>query len=103
MHGLIPSCHALPPDPILEKILLEDVSLPMALWLQFPPINEESDILSAVWIVGETISYTWARRKNKEVISIPTFTALLSIQANHLAKSKRHYIAGEKIFALLNA
>ena len=88
---------------ILERLLIEDVSLPMALWLQFPPIIEECDLLAAVWLVGETISYTWAsRRRNREVISIPTLTALLSIQANQLAKSQKHYTAGKKICELLN-
>ena len=87
---------------ILERLLIEDVSLPMALWLQFPPIIEECDLLAAVWLVGETISYTWARRRNREVISIPTLTALLSIQAHQLAKSQKHYTAGKKICELLN-
>ena len=62
-------------DWLVAKINLIPIqcdSINEALWLQFIPGIWEIDLLSAVWLVGETLAYSWARRKNKEIIDLQT-------------------------------
>jgi len=34
-------------------------SIDKALWLQFPGTNEDTELLPAVWLVGEALTYAW--------------------------------------------
>ena len=86
----------------LEQIPIQDVSIEMALFLQFPPPIPENDLLCAVWLVGETLTYSWARRRNREAPSILSLTVSLRTKALHMSKSKRHSHAGQQLCDLLD-
>ena len=67
----------------LNTLPIDNVNIETALWLQFPPPITDSDLLCAIWLVGEALAYTWARRKNREDISSATLHAILSYKAYH--------------------
>ena len=103
------SCSA--SKPLMDWILVQLNLIPSiycdsiveALWLQFIPGICEIDLLSAVWLVGETLAYTWARRKNREHPDIHTLTAMLKIKASHMSKSNKHSQCGKNLCKVLEA
>ena len=100
------SCSASKPiiDWLLEtlnSIPIQFDSIEEVLWLQFSPLIYDIDLLTAIWLVGETLAYTWARRKNRENINIPAHTAILRIKASHMAISEKHHQCGKDIYRLL--
>jgi hypothetical protein len=50
----------------LQHIPIQDANIEMAIWLQCPPPIPENDLLCAVWLVGETLTYSWAKRRNEK-------------------------------------
>ena len=101
------SCSASKPlmDWLLVRINLIPIqcdSIDEALWLQFTPAICEIDLLSAVWLVGETLAYTWARRQNRENMDTQTLTAMLKIKASQMSKSTKHSQCGKNVCTILN-
>ena len=88
---------------LLQRIPIPDACIEMAIWLQFPPPIPDNDLLAAVWLVGETMTYSWARRRNREASSIPSLTAILQIKALHMSMTKKHCHTGKQLCDLLNA
>ena len=86
---------------ILKLVPIPEVNIEMALWIQFPPLIPEHDLLSAVWLVGETLTYSWARRKNREAVSIHSLRAILQEKAHFLSQSSRHSEAGIQLCNIL--
>ena len=82
----------------LNALPIDNVSIETALWLQFPPPITETDLLCATWLVGESLAYTWARRKNREDVSS---ASLLSTKAFHLSKTEKYADAGYQLCAIL--
>ena len=81
----------------LNDVLPTDVNLETALWLQFPLPITEIELLCATWLVGETLTYVWSRRKNRENVSIASLLAILQIKALHLSHTTNHSLAGSLI------
>ena len=79
-----------------------NVNLDMALLLQFPPPITEIDLLCATWLTGETLAYIWARRKNREEISIAALLAILQIKAVRLSHTVNHSQAGQQLCNILD-
>jgi len=79
-----------------------NVNLESALWLQFPPPITEIDLLCATWIVGESLSYIWARRKNREEVSIESLLAIIQVKAIHLSHTVNHSLAGQQLCNILD-
>ena len=86
----------------LNKIPIEFLDLKSALWLQFCPLTDETDLLSAVWLVGETIQYTWARRKNREITDTNSLTTTLLLKAYYMSHSAKHSWAGKNLTRILS-
>ena len=78
-------------------------SMEKAIWLQFPLATNDTEVLPAVWLVGEALAYAWSRRKNKERLDLRTLTAALTHNANIMRKSERHGRCGEKLHLVLTA
>ena len=86
----------------VNDVLPMDINLEMALWLQFPPPIAEDDLLCATWLVAETLTYVWSRRKNRGNVSTASLLAILQIKAIHLSHTTNHSLAGQKLCTLLN-
>ena len=86
----------------INALPIDQVDINKALWLQFSPLITETDLLCAVWIVGETITYSWAKRKNKEILSIASLKAILQSKALHLSKSDKYFLAGRQLIDILS-
>ena len=65
-------------------------------------MNADAELLPAVWLVGEALTYAWARRKNRENIGIRALNAILTINANYMRKSTKHCECGENIHQILS-
>ena len=74
-----------------------------ALWLQFPPPITETDLLCAVWLVGESLTYVWARRKNREELSLNSLKLILKTKAVHMSKTDKYSNAGRQLIDILSA
>ena len=85
----------------LNALPIDNVSIETALWLQFPPPITETDLLCATWLVGESLAYTWARRKNREDVSSASLHAILSTKAFHLSKTEKYADAGYQLCVIL--
>ena len=86
----------------LTLVPIPEVTIESALWLQFSPLTPENDLLAAVWLVGEAMTYSWSRRRNREVSSIPSLIAILRTKAFHMSLTKRHCHTGKQLCELLN-
>ena len=81
----------------LQRIPIQDASIEMAIWLQFTPPIPENDLLCAVWLVGETLTYSWARRRNREALSIPSLTTSLLMRDRRPYELK-YFVRGYNLF-----
>ena len=105
-HHTFTICPAMKPvrDWLSEKLNSLQIyyeNIEKALWMQFPLASADTDVLPAVWIIGEALTYAWARRKNRENIDIQTLKAILLINANYMRKSTKYGTCGEKIHQVL--
>ena len=85
----------------LSALPIDYISIETAIWLQFPPPITETDLLCATWLVGESLAYTWARRKNREDVSSASLHAILSTKAFHLSKTEKYADAGYQLCVIL--
>ena len=85
----------------LTLIPLPDASIATAIWRQFSLLTPENDLIAAVWLVGEAMTYSWARRKNREAASIPSLIAILRVKAFHMSISEQHSHTGKLLCHLL--
>ena len=85
----------------LTMIPIENASIEMAIWLQFSPLTPDNDLLAATWLVGEAMTYSWSRRRNREASSIPSLIAILRIKAFHMSMSRKHCQTGKQLCELL--
>ena len=102
------TCPVLKPtiDWILEKLNRLQIyfdSVEGALWLQFPLAASDAETLPAVWLVGESLAYAWARRRNREAIDVRALNASLMTNANYLRNSARHANCGENLDSVLSS
>ena len=91
-------------DWLSNKLNLLNVfyeSIEKAMWLQFPLVNDDAELLPAVWLVRKTLTHAWARRKNREDIDIRALNAVLTINANYLRKSTKFGECGETVHQIL--
>ena len=91
-------------DWMVEKnntLPIQQTDVTTALWLQFPPPITETDLLCAVWIVGETVTYSWAKRKNREELSVTSVQAILQTKAQTLSKTEKYSLAGRQLCDIL--
>ena len=87
----------------LNTLPISPVDTNTALWLQFPPPISDTDLLCAVWIIGETLTYVWARRKNREEVYIASLKQILLDKALHLSKTEKYSLAGRQLIDTLSA
>merc|ERR1712105_421216 len=87
----------------INTLPIQPVDINTALWLQFPPPITENDLLCAVWMVGETVTYSWAKRKNREDIIVESLQAILLSKALHLSKTQKYSLAGRQLCDILSA
>ena len=86
----------------INKLPELNVNLDTALWLQFPPPITETDLLCATWLLGESLSYIWARRKNRGEVSIESLLAIIQVKAIHLSHTVKHSLAGQQLCNILD-
>ena len=87
----------------LNTLAIQRVDKHTALWLQFPPPITETDLLCAVWLVGESLTYVWARRKNREELSLNSLKLILKTKAVHMSKTDKYSNAGRQLIDILSA
>ena len=90
---------------LVERINLVDPACTTAdlVRLQFVTMNSD-DTLAVTWLTGETLSYAWARRQNRQVINLGILKAELTEKVVFFTKSKysSNRAAGETLVQLLN-
>ena len=83
MNWLMSSLSSFDPSTNLDKII----------WLQVDTTNETNE-LAAIWLIAETMSYAWSRRRTRSNISIPSLITDLLTKANHLQNTSHYHNAG---------
>ena len=71
-----------------QSINLEKIS-----WLQVNAANETCELV-AIWLIAETMSFAWARRKARADICLRMFLNDLNQKLSFLLRTVHHHNAG---------
>ena len=68
--------------------------------LQFTTFNEE-DMLIITWLIAEALSFAWARRQNRQAITLLDLKSDLAIKAGFMSASSKYAATGTKLLNLI--